>query len=381
MLGAQFHTVLYYEDTGEIREILPNQYIKSRKHLNMFINMPESHGIKFFYVEGNFPIDPEFYKVRCGTKRTAPRLMCLDGSDPGLSFIHNEAVFLMKNYNSILVKFEGGMGDYMDQADVVCQLMKDFPNKKFSVEIHHANRRAALEMFDGWKGIDFFGGGTAVSNKTGVIHMDYISKVQGYSPGGKIGIYSSIGGLNNTAKRAKLIITDKERDAASSFIGVHASVKNPVFVILHTISGPANSKSIPPSGVINLLGPLLANKSVTILHIGGAGEKIVDHPQIVSLQGKLGWEKVFALMSLAHGCICIDSSIMHIAQHLNLHTVSLWGPTDPVDILGVDSGVTAIRTLTHCKGCGLWDCKKENCMINFDKKELAASFKKMVSKR
>lgn len=377
MLGSQFQTVIYYEDTGDIREVLPNQYVKSRKHLNLFLNMPASIGLKFFYIEGGFPIDSNFYRVRLGDKREPPRLVCIDGTDPTLGFIRDRALFTIKNKDSILVKFEGGMGDYVDQADVVLQLKKENPEKKIYVEIQHPNRGAALELFKGWEGIQFFNSAGGAGRRMGVIEMDYISRVHGYSPGGKIGVYSKIGGLEETAPRAEIAISQTSAAAARTMIDSLTLVANYFLVILHTTSGPANSKSIPIGGAMDLLKPLLLDKKVLIAHVGGAGEEEVNHDRVINMQGRLGWEKVFALMRIADACLCIDSSIMHIAQHLRLPTLSLWGPTDPTDILGEDPGVDIIETKAHCRGCGLWNCTKGDCMTNFSKKAITAWFKKV----
>jgi len=105
----------------------------------------------------------------------------------------------------------------------------------------------------------------------------------------------------------------------------------------------------------------------------------IVHPQVVSLQGKLPWEKVIAVMACCDGCVCIDSAIMHIAQHLKIPTVSFWGPTLPEHILDADPGLETVITTAPCRGCGGYDCDHCDCMTRFDKKEINRQLKKLTA--
>lgn len=373
-LGDHFQTIIYYEDTGDIREIFPNQYIKSRKALNNLLGLPESRGLKFFYIPSHVPLDKGSFKVEIGSKNRCPKLVSLQGKDATLILKQREAVYILGTQKGIEYTFEGGMGDYMDQANVVIQMHKDYPGKIFSVKAEHENRKPALEMLEGWKGVSWKDNKQFENKRLGKIDMADITHVRGWAPVGKIGVYSAIGGLEKVAPRARICITPAEIKEAEGVLQEHTKVKNPYIVILHSVSGPTNTKSIPPAAVPKILSPLLADKKIIIIHIGGAGEVVVNHPQIISLQGKLPWEKVFAMMSIAHACVCIDSAIMHIAQHLPIPVISFWGPTIPNDIVGVNPGIICIRSTAACAGCNLWDCRKTDCMAQFDKEEVAAAF-------
>lgn len=374
-LGNQFQTIVYYEDTGDIRGIFPNQYIKSRKSLNSLLGLQESRGIKFFYIRGYFPLRKEEFKVELGSNNRCPRLVSLCGKDAMLILKQQEAIYILETNKGIEYKFEGGMGDYIDQANVVIQMHKNYPNKMFWALVEHENRKKAIEMLEGWEGIEW--GAKLLSNtrKLGRVDMSDITKMHKWTTVGKIGVYSAIGGLEKTAPRARICVTPAEIKEAEETLQEHTKTKNPYIVILHTVSGPANTKSIPPGAVTGILSPLFANKNIIAVHIGGADETIVDHPQIISLQGKLPWEKVLAMMSIAQACICIDSAIMHIAQHLPIPVISFWGPTNPSDIIGEDPGIITIRSTADCIGCNLWECSKTNCMTQFDPKEVKRAFK------
>ena len=379
-INEQFQTIVYYSDSGDIREILPNQYIKSRKSLNQHLGLPESVGLKFFYFKSEVPLDISSYKIRLGTQREAPRLVNVDGSEPGLAFLRDAAKWILEHSKLIVFKFEGGMGDYVDQTDVVIQLHKKHPDIKFGVIVEHINRMSTLEMIDGWSGIEFYTPEAALNEQAYIIDMKGISFVHGFAPIGKIGVYAGIGGLDKPFVRSNIVVSDDMADDARSIVRSHTKMKNPFVIILHTTSGPTNTKSISASSAIDLLSPLLDSKKIIILHVGGAGEPIIDHSRIISLQGQLQWERVFALMSISDGCVCIDSAIMHIAQHIPLPTVSFWGPTDPVDILGIDPGITIVKSSVSCAGCGRWECDERNCMSQFNKDEVNEAFKIFLRK-
>lgn len=376
-LDNNFQTILYYSDTGDIREILPNQYIKSRKHLNRFIGMQESTGISFFYLLGNYPIDPKDYIIQLPTKTRPPKLLTIDGKDPGLNFFRDAARWTIQNNDKIVISFEGGMGDYLVQADTVIQLHKEYPEKMFYVSIEHSNRSKVLGSLGGWDGIGFLNPENPAVSRAGRLDMKNINRVQGYAPIGKIGVYSGLCGLSRPAPRAALIVKAEDKNEALALISNYTKTKHPFVIILHTMSGNCNAKSIKNDVALKLLAPILDMKNILILHIGGAGERPIDHPKIKSLQGTLPWDKVVSIMSVANACFCIDSGILHIAQHLLLPTISFWGPTDPVNILGMDPGVNIIISSSTCAGCDLWMCTKDECMRNFNPEMITSMMAKI----
>ena len=367
-LGDHFQTIIYYEDTGEIREIVPNQYIKSRKALNEVLGLPESRGLKFFYIQGSYTLMKEDWSVNLGNKRKAPALRSRDGKNAVLVIAKEEGKYIFKNYKEAIFVFEGGLGDYMDQADVIIACRKLHPRKKITV-VMDKSRAKALSLMEGFEDINVVGNVGQVINRGPRIEFSKINALGGeYKPDGKVGIYSAISGMENTAPRAKIILSKGDKEYAQDFVKQKINSKGPVIIALHTMSGNTNTKSIKPEKVTELLSSLLKNEEIYFLHFGGAGEAAVEHPRIIPLQGELAWEKVFSIMSVCDKCVCIDSAILHIAQHLNLPTVSFWGPTAPINILGQNPGVSCVETTLDCKGCNAYDCNIGRCMDNFDKK-------------
>lgn len=186
-----------------------------------------------------------------------------------------------------------------------------------------------------------------------------------------------ISGLDAPAPRSPIILDDKQIDATKDKVHDLIGPGHTAFFILHTMSGNTNAKSIRPEDVVDLLTPLIDKKGVCFLHVGGSGEEVIKHDRIISLQGKLSWMEVFYLTSIAGGCVCIDSAVMHIAQHFNIPVLSLWGPTDPLNILGPDPGVNAVVTSEACAGCNRYDCTPSICMRSFNKAALRRALKKL----
>lgn len=377
-LGDQFQTIVYYEDTGDIREIFPNRYIKSRKALNGLLGLQESRGMKFFYAPGYYPLLKEDWIVKIGSENSVPRLVSRDGRDGGLLLAQKEAEYTLKHYKEIGFIFEGGMGDYLDQVDVMVACKEKYPDKKFKVLID-GTRIEALNFVDGFKNAVISAGQGPDMSNIPTIEFSKINSLCGnYLPDGKVGAYSLIAGLDKTAPRAKINIPEDIIFNAKAIIQEKIGVEYSTIIALHTMSGNCNTKGIPPGGLTKLLSSVLNNKGLHLLHLGGHGEEAAHHSRIISLQGKLNWQEVFAVMSLCDGCICIDSAILHVAQHLRLPTVSFWGPTDCANILGQDPGVESVTITLGCRNCNRYDCNHKNCMENLDQKEVNRKIKKMI---
>ncbi|MBA7562076.1 hypothetical protein ES708_03725 [subsurface metagenome] len=379
-LNRQFNTIVYHSDTGVIKEILPNKYIKSRKALNNLLGLPESKEIKFFYVPGYFPLLKENWIVKIGSKNRVPRLISRDGRDGELLLAQKEAEYILQHYKEINFFFEGGLGDYIDQVDVMIACGKNHPGKKLRVSMD-GTRVEALSLIEGFKNTVIFSSHGPGKSNTPVIKFSKINSLcANYLPDGKIGAYSLIAGLDKTAERNKIIVPADDLKNARAIIQKKIGQDYKTIIALHTMSGNCNTKGILPDRLPKLLTSILNNKDLWLLHFGGHGEEAAHHKRIISLQGKLNWKEVFAVMSLCDGCICIDSAILHIAQHLNLPTVSFWGPTDCNNILGADPGVESVTITLKCRNCNRYECNHKNCMENLDQKEVNRKIKKLLRK-
>jgi len=367
---SQFQTVVYDPNSGKIEVILPNQYIKSHASLDRMV--PPQLGIrfKFFYERSGIPLDKKDFIVHPQSGDRPPRLISKDGSDPTLSIIRAAGRWVLAHYDNILFEFEGGMGDYMDQADALLALRVEYPEKHFSVSLR-PERYAALKYLVGFDAFKFRPPKSKGATRIPSLSFSTIGRMgANYPPGGKVGVYSAIAGLASPAKRAAVEIPAPLLEDMNALID-NAIGRIPAHIIaLHTMSGNTNTKSIPPAAALDLISPLLENEDVYFLHLGGAGEALVDHPRVIPMLGLLTWQEVFGVLSWCNGCICIDSAIMHIAQHLKVPTVSLWGPTAPQVILDDPPGIACVVSTMPCAGCNRYECDRTGCMTRFNRRDL-----------
>ena len=379
-INSQFQTVIYNKFTGDIIRCAPNQYIKSKDRFARLMAPDEIADLRFFYWHSAMPVDPDTFKVEVSSPGSSPRLVSNSGDDASLLFLKKEAGFTLEHYKRVAMVFEGGMGDYLDQADVVIALHKKHPEVSLTC-LMDMSRAAALQLLGGLDGVSLrpmydIGGGRSAR-----IEFSSITKVSpAYPPGGKNGVYSAIAGLDQPAHRCEFALPSAALLRARQLLEARIPGGYTQLVALHTTSGNTNTKSLIPSDALQLIAPLLKDKDLFFLHLGGAGEGPIDHPQVISLQGQLSWEKVVYAMACCDGCVCIDSAIMHIAQHLMIPTVSFWGPTLPGNILSTDPGVASVVTTAPCRGCGGYECSHCDCMVRFDKKEVAREFRKLLNK-
>lgn len=373
-----YQTVVYDSLTGDIIKIMPGQYIKSRTWLNRRLGMETAPTVKFFYHKGMFPIDPDKFRVGTAAPGSPPRLVTIDGTDPCLDIFREEGKWTLFNYKNVLFRFEGGLGDYLDQADALISARKLYPKTKIAALLNR-DRIKALHLLEGFDGTLTPVEKQLPKNHPPILEFSGITRVNGrYPAGGKVGVYSAIAGLPGPARRAPVRLLPAFTSQALTWLEPMVMSPPLHMVALHTMSGNTNAKSLTPAQALPIIEALLAVQDVWILHLGGAGEQPIEHERVISLQGKLSWLEVFHLIAQCKGCVCIDSAIMHIAQHLEIPTVSFWGPTAPEIILDTPPGVETIVTSAPCKGCGLYDCDRDECMGNFSKVLMTRKFKKML---
>ena len=96
----------------------------------------------------------------------------------------------------------------------------------------------------------------------------------------------------------------------------------------------------------------------------------------VSKLPEINQRLLFAIVKAAHGILCIDSSVMHIAAAFNKKAVVLWGATRPV-CLGYSCHTNIVRYACNTPLCnrpnsfisdtnadgGVWECPySTNCL-------------------
>lgn len=370
MIDAQFQTIIYDSLTGIIVEILPNQYFKSRRALNLRLRETLPFTIKFFYFHTSVHLDKSSYRVVFDPIKNKPGLVSKSGKDPFLLILRHESEKKLSKYKSILFLFEGGMGDYCDQADVVIKARALYPKKRFTVSLPHKNRAPALELLKGWHDISVIDGNISSVRGSAVIDFSKINYIPEYAPKGKVGVYSMISGFSEGVGRSCFVLPDRLVSSGAALLEMAAPFPAKYNICVHSISGNTNTKSLVDDAFLKIFKPFLDRKDIVFFHLGGSGEGRIDHPHVVSFQGKLNWEDVVSVLYSSSACVCIDSAVMHLAQHMQVPVLSLWGPTDPVNILGTKSGVVSFTSTADCRGCNRWECDSMECMKSFDVAEV-----------
>ena len=134
-------------------------------------------------------------------------------------------------------------------------------------------------------------------------------------------------------------------------------------------------KTYPPQAFAAFLSRLAGTHRVVL--IGGKEDvtavsqlKAALHADlaVTDLVGKTDFIDLFALMQRHALCVVTaDTAPMHAASFLNIPTLALFGPTDPVLYGPYAEGSAVLRAKTTCAGCMLAKCPKGlRCMDSID---------------
>ncbi|OQX86877.1 MAG: hypothetical protein B6D55_04860 [Candidatus Omnitrophica bacterium 4484_70.2] len=129
------------------------------------------------------------------------------------------------------------------------------------------------------------------------------------------------------------------------------NLDNAVFV---APSSNSSLKRYPPHELEELLSFLSSKKKVILLGSKKDSSlyRQISLSSVINLMGKTSFLDVwFLLKNFACICICVDSSILHLASYLNIPTVALFGPTQE-EIYGPYSEKSVvIRKNLKCAPC------------------------------
>jgi len=360
-----FQTVFFSKTDGSILGIFPNQYIKSRVAARRLFPDTDISGSRFFYLHIPFQLDPSQFKVRF-SDHVAPRIVRLDGSDPLPAFIFSSSQQILSTYKNVVFDFEGGAGDYLDEADSLVAAALRYPDVNFYATLSD-DRVPLLNLLSGFDSITCLTPRIPFPSRAGRIAFSEICRFPPpYPRGGKIGIYSSIAGLDSPADRNPFVIPGDLVSQAQSFISAAFPTKMKRLVALHLTSGNSNAKSIDTDTILRYLDPFLDTPGLYFAVLGGHGEPLIDHPKFKSFCGALSWSLVPAFLSLCSAAVCIDSAILHIAQHLKMPALGLFGPTSPESILDDPPGISVLQAPCDCCPCHNYECHLDGCMDKFD---------------
>ena len=173
-------------------------------------------------------------------------------------------------------------------------------------------------------------------------------------------------------------------------------INYPYIAINNTCSDLSLERKCPDKLLAEICKWLLLNTSYQLVFTGAPvdREKISDFlhtefdknelSRIKNIAGELAFEKYYDF--LYHHCVAmltIDSAPLHIAKKLSVPTLSLWGPTNPVNLSKSDKRNFVYYLAKDCSPCvhhtEILPCKGDNiCMKHMDKEIITSQFLKLL---
>lgn len=358
----QYQTIIFNRSSGTILKVLPNQYIANKKHLARMAGTQTWKHLSFIYFPYAFEIDLSAHHIAHPPLPGPAYLTDAQGTNIALLAIYAAAKTLLTKSEAILYSFEGGLGDYINQGNVISQILTQHPHK----EIHISgapDRFPLLSCFPNFEKATVTTRAKCIDAGTPSINFAQISQLDSnYPPYGKRGVYASLAGIDPAFPQGTLKLPARSLTWATQQWATLSSKKKALRISLHTRSGEPNSKTWPWDHIPVLIELLRSKYSPAFALFGGHGQESLAAPDILDGIGRFDWLQVASLIKTSHLVICIDSAIMHIAHHLDIPTLSLWGPTAASYILPQNHNTPVIEAAIDCSPCGNYMCKKGDCM-------------------
>ena len=360
----QYQTIIFSRPSGAIIKVLPNQYIPNKKALARVAGTPSPKDLSFIYFPYEFDIDTSTHRIAHPAFPGPPYLTDPQGTNIAVLALYSAAKSTLTNSNTILYSFEGGLGDYINQGNVISHILTQHPGK----EIYISGRNDRFELISCLPHLDkaiittrakCVGAGTPSINFAQISQLEY-----NYPPFGKRGVYASLAGIDPAFPHVELTLPKPALTWAAQQWSSLSRKKTTLRISLHTRSGEPNSKTWPWSHTPTLINLLRDKYSPSFALFGGHGQESLPDKDIINGVGPFNWIQVASLLKTSHIVICIDSAIMHIAHHLATPTLSLWGPTAPTYILPTNHGTPVMVSGVPCHPCGNYNCKKGDCMLS-----------------
>ncbi len=359
---STYQTVIYDKDSGDILHVLANQYISSKQHLANLAGRPKWHGLAFIYFPFDLDVDPSKHKIHRPGPHSPAYVADTAGYDIATQLLYHAAKKLLSETDKIVYIFEGGLGDYINQGNVMSHIRSKYPTKTIYASCK-PDRFALLSFLPGWGQITPITKNKAQSLGVPIIDFAQISRIDyNYPPYGKRGVYAGLAGVEPNLPFFRLKPPPESLSWAKKQWKAVSTKKTKLKISLHTRSGEPNSKTWPWEHTLDLIKNLRLQYSPSFALFGGHGQGSLQDEDIIDAVGHFDWIQVASLIAGSDLVICIDSAIMHIAHHLKVPTLSLWGPTAASHILSEKHGTSVIESAVPCHPCGSFSCKKGECM-------------------
>jgi ADP-heptose:LPS heptosyltransferase len=102
--------------------------------------------------------------------------------------------------------------------------------------------------------------------------------------------------------------------------------------------------------------------------------------QVVDLAGKINLRELAAVLKKAKLFVGIDSGVMHMASALDIPTVGIFGPTDPLYVAPQNKQSLVVRQDLACSPCYLRSpCYNRICLEDLDAEAVLGACRKVLS--
>ncbi|MBA7472753.1 hypothetical protein ES707_08085 [subsurface metagenome] len=375
----RYSTIFFKKDSGEIILVRRNTYIRSARQIKRLTELEDVSNISLLYFPHDIEIDPAHYRIKLPNHRAAAQLIANGDINVSLQLIADEARKTIEKSKDVTLYFEGGAGDYIMQSDVVAVLCEKYPDKTFTL-LTDPSRHCLISLILPPGHITLKPNSRPSKKQKSFIDFSKIVGLDYYlPPNGKTAAYAFLAGLDPKISRVKIKVP-----AAQSKDGLKKVLPDPDdrkkrIIGLHLTSGNNNAKSWPIGNAQEMINQLLTiDNNLLFLQFGGYGEEKINHEALRECIGK-PWDTVAALVKTCKMIICIDSAIMHIATHLNIPAVTLWGPLRPQHILPVPLPVSVVHGTCDKLFCGRYECNQKTCMKTISPDMIVKEVKKIWS--
>jgi ADP-heptose:LPS heptosyltransferase len=178
--------------------------------------------------------------------------------------------------------------------------------------------------------------------------------------------------------------------------GRSSEINYPYIAINNTCSDLSLERKCPDKLLADICKWILQNTSYKLALTGAPvdKEKIAvfiknnftetELSSILNIAGEYAFEKYYNF--LYHECaamLTIDSAPLHIAKKLSVPTLSLWGPTNPVNLSKPDKRNFVYYLAKHCSPCvhhtETLPCRGDNiCMKHMEEETITTQFSKLL---
>lgn len=333
-----FQTVFYLKSTGQIINVIPDRYVRSKVEKGKLCPGHDPEEVCFRYFKSSMPVDPLQHHA-VSTDPGKPAVIAVDSGVP-LTLAHWRGQFMeaMTKFRTIVVDMCDGLGDNLFRAASVSAAMRKYPEIAFFCKVDPAYRPVMamcpdIVLFDGYEahGLDPSQCGELRLNGG---HM-WDSRGAGYSKSAHYGLFFD---MPHVAYDTRLVLTVGFSDDFGKFskrIGLKQDTEN-VVMQLRTKDTPDRGWSI--AAVVELASLIKKRGPANIFYLGDPMDMPQDHPVLINLTGKTTWLETIYILSRADRIFCIDSAVLHLCRALDLPYYCLWGHTDPERTLGVPAG-------------------------------------------